>query len=150
MTKSAINKTWIAGLAVLAAGMIVVGVGVFLMLMYGGTFSQVAGTNSYEFVPTIDSYFWTTVAVIAAGGCVAALGGIVQLVAWIGALANSYRLPDKAWFLILLLGGILSLGFAPLGIAVMIAYVVAAPDGSVYHRLETPGVPKPTALAPTS
>ncbi|MGA8922179.1 MAG: hypothetical protein WB682_03465 [Candidatus Dormiibacterota bacterium] len=137
MTKPVITKTWIAGLVVLAAGLVVALVGVALMLGYGGTFTQIAGTaNSYTFVPALDSFFWSTVVVIVIGAFLAAIGGIVQLAAWIGGLVNSYRLPDKTWFVVLLLGGVFGLAFGLISFAVMVAYVIAAPDGYLYGRPE--------------
>ena len=133
MAKSTINRTWIGGLVVFAAGILASIVGVFLMLIYAGTFTQIAGSNRYEFTPDVSPFFWSTVAVIVVGGLIALVGGIVQLVAWIGALANSYLLPEKAWFLVLLLGGLLSFAFAPAGFAAMLGYVIAAPDGLPYR-----------------
>ena len=149
MTKPTIVKTWIAGLIVFAAGALAALVGVFLMLGYGSTLTQVAGNpNSFEFVPdTTSGFFWTTIAVIVAGGIVAAIGGIVQLAAWIGALANSYLLPEKTWFAVLLAGGVLGLAFGLVGFAAMVAYVIAAPDGTPYRQ---PRVAAPPTLAPTS
>lgn len=150
MTKSLITRIWIGGLAVFAAGIVLALVGVFLMLAYGGTFTQVAGTNSYDFNPNINGFFWVTVGLIVAGGLIGLTGSLVQFVAWIGGLVNTYRLPDKAWFFVLLLGGVLSLGFAPIGFAAMIAYVIAAPEAAVQHKVETPSLTKPGALAHTS
>jgi hypothetical protein len=148
MNKSMITKTWIGGLAVLAAGLVVAGVGVFLMLVYGGNFTQVTGNpNSYQFVPTIDGFFWTTVGVIVLGGVFALVGGIVQFVAWIGALVNSYALPEKTWFTILIVSGVLSFFLAIVGFAGMLAYVIAAPDGEPYRHPPLPAAPR---LAPTS
>jgi len=152
MTKPMITRTWIAGLVVLAAGLVVAVVGVLLMLGYGGTFTHIAGTaNAYNFVSKLDSFFWSTVAVIVAGGVLAAIGGIVQLAAWIGGLVNSYRVPDKTWFVILLLGGVFGLAFGLIGFAVMVAYIIAAPDGVLYSRpaAQSPAQ-RPTTLTPTS
>lgn len=150
MAKSTITKTWIAGLAVLAGGLVVAIVGVALMLAYGGTFTQVAGdASSYTFVPTRDSFFWTTVVVIVAGGILAGVGWIVQLAAWIGALVNSYRIPDKTWFTVLLLGGVFGLAIGLIGFAVMVAYVIAAPDGRLYARPEAQPAQPQTTLSPT-
>jgi hypothetical protein len=79
------------------------------------------------------------------------IGRIVELAAWIGALFNSYMLPSKAWFLVLLLGGVLGIVLAPIGIAVMLAYVVAAPDGVLYRQMQVPTtMPQPWPLAPTT
>ena len=151
MTKSMITRVWIGGLAVFAAGIVVAMVGVFLMLGYGGTFTQIVGTNNYKFVPDMNGFFWVTVGLIVAGGVIGLIGSIVQFAAWIGALLNSYRLPDKAWFLVLLLGGVLSLGFAPIGFAAMIAYVIAAPDGTPYRQVQAPTPSQqPRPLAPTT
>ena len=144
MTKSTITRTWIGGLAVFAAGIVASMVGVFLMLAYGGTFTQIAGTNKYDFTPDLGGFFWTTVAVIVIGGLVAAVGGVVQLAAWIAAMVNSYALPEKGWFLVLLLGGLLSFVFAPIGFAAMVAYVIAAPDGAPYRTPSYPAAARPT------
>jgi hypothetical protein len=138
MTKSNVSKVWIGGLALFGGGIVVAIVGVFLMLGYGGTFSQVAGTNDYHFNPALNGFFWATTGLIVTGGLVAVVGSIAQLVAWIGGLVNSYLLPSKTWFVVLLLGGLLSVAFAPIGFAAMIAYVVAAPDGTPYRQVQAP------------
>lgn len=149
--KSTITKTWIGGLVVFAAGIVVSIVGVFLMLVYSGTFTQIVGTYGYNFTPDINGFFWTTIGIIVFGGMVTLIGSVVQLAAWIGALFNSYMLPSKAWFLILLLGGVLSLVLAPVGFGVMLAYVVAAPDGVVYRQTQLPtATQQPTSLAPST
>jgi hypothetical protein len=146
MTKSTITRTWIGGLVAFAAGI----VGVFLMLGYGGTFTQIAGTNNYNFAPDLNGFFWTTIGIVVVGGVIALIGSIVQLVAWIGGLVNSYTLPEKTWFLILLLGGLLSIGFVPVGFAVMVAYVIAAPDGALYRQTQAAAtLQRPGPLAPT-
>jgi hypothetical protein len=151
MTKSLINKIWIGGLAVFAAGIILAVVGVFLMLAYGGTFTQVADANNYNFNPNINGFFWVTVGLIVTGGVITFAGSVAQFVAWIGGLINSYALPDKAWFAILLIGGLLSFAFAPFGFAAMLAYVVAAPDGTPFRQIQTPAITQqPQPLAPTT
>jgi hypothetical protein len=151
MTKSAITRTWIGGLVVFAAGIVASMVGVFLMLGYGGTFTQVAGASNYDFTPNMTGLFWTTIAIICTGGAIALIGAIVQLVAWVAALVNSYALPEKTWFAVLLVGGLLSLAFAPIGFAAMLVYVIGAPDGEPFRRAyPTATVPHPTPLAPTT
>jgi hypothetical protein len=151
MTKSAITRTWIVGLAALAVGLIVAAVSIGLMLGYGGTFTAKVDGNGYNFVPNFDSFFWTTVMVMIGGFFIAAVGGLVQLAAWIGALANTYRVPDKMWFVILLLSGLLSFAVPIIGFAVMAAYVIGGPDGMVFSppRASVPA-PRPSTLAPTS
>lgn len=151
MTKSQITKTWIAGLAVFAGGILVAIAGVFMMLAYGGTFTQIASNpNNYTFTPNMNGFFWMTVGLIVTGGVIALIGGIVQLAAWIGGLVNSYQLPDRTWFAVLLLGGLLSFFFALIGFAAMIAYVVAAPDGTAYKAQPQPPLQQPSPLAPTT
>ena len=65
--------------------------------------------------------------------CLAALvlvgAALVQFVAWILAVLNAARLPDKAWLVVLLVTGLLSFGFIG-----MVLYLVAAPDSSPPHR----------------
>ena len=151
MTKSTVTRTWVAGLAVFAAGIAASIVGVFLMLAYGGVFTQVGGTSNYDFTPNMNGFFWTAIAIIVVGGLVTVVGSIVQLAAWIGGLFNSNLLPSKSWFAILLAGGVLSFVFAPIGFAAMLAYVVAAPDGEPYRRPQVPAPMQPVGpLAPTA
>jgi hypothetical protein len=151
MTKSTITKVWIGGLAVFAAGIVVAITGVFLMLGYGGTFTQIADTNNYNFEPSMNGFFWVTIALIVAGGLIGLIGSILQLAAWIGGLVNSYVLPSKAWFAVLLTGGLLSVAFAPIGFGVMLAYVVGAPDGTPYRLAPVPTpTQQPGPLAPTT
>ena len=139
MTKSTVTRTWVAGLAVFAAGIVASIVGVFLMLAYGGVFTQVGTSDAYNFTPNLDGFFWTAVSIIVVGGLITLAGSIVQLAAWIGGLVNSYLLPSKGWFTVLLLGGVFSLVFAPIGFAAMLAYVVAAPDGEPYRKAQPAG-----------
>jgi hypothetical protein len=51
-------------------------------------------------------------------------GLIAGLVAWIGALLNTWQLESRTWFAVLLLTGIFNFGFLA-----MVAYVIAGPDG---------------------
>jgi hypothetical protein len=121
------------------------------MLAYYGTFTQIASTVDYNFTPDINGFFWTTIGIIVVGGLITVIGSIVQLVAWIGALFNSYMLPGKVWFLMLLLGGVLSIVLVPIGFAVMLAFVVAAPDGVLYRQTQLPTrMQQPGSLAPTT
>jgi hypothetical protein len=150
MKKSTITKTWIGGLVVFAAGILVAIVGVGLMLAYGGTFTQVADTNQYDFTPALNGFFWSTVWLTVLGGVVTAIGGVVQLASWIGGLFNSYLLPSKAWFAILIVTGVFSFAFAPIGFAGMLAYVVGAPDGEPYAKAQAPAMQPQMPLAPTA
>ncbi len=151
MTKSTITRTWIGGLAVFAAGIIAALGGVFFMLAYGGTFTHVANTSRYDFTPDVNGFFWIAVSIITIGGLIAFAGGIVQLVAWVGGCFNSYMLDSKAWFGVLLVGGLMSFFFAPLGFAAMLAYVIAAEDGYAYRATHPVAPPQPAGtLAPSA
>jgi MFS family permease len=81
---------------------------------------------------------WSLIGLAIVGGLAIAGGLITGLVAWIGALLNTWQVESKAWFIALLLLGIFNFGFVA-----MIAYLLAGPDGTVQgaHR---------TALAPTA
>lgn len=98
--------------------------------------------DSPHFVPTLGQgpFLWAIVAVVLVGLVAAAGGAIVQVVAWIGALVNPNQLQDKLWFALTL-----TLGLMGLGLPIMIAYLIAAPDG--YEGPHTRVPPRP--LAPT-
>jgi len=81
MSKSSIAKTWIAGLIVLLAGLIVGGVCLGLMLAYGGTFQPAPSGNGSNYVPSLNATFWITLTFMTLGFTVAAAGSVVQLVA---------------------------------------------------------------------
>jgi hypothetical protein len=59
---------------------------------------------------------------------------LAQFVAWIGALVNTVQLPDKTWFVVLLVMGLLSFGFIA-----MIIYIIAGPkDPEPANRVALP------------
>ena len=66
---------------------------------------------------------WTmlALAVVAVLGMLAAV--TVQFIAWVGAVLNTAQLPDKTWFVVVLAGGLVSLGFLA-----TLAYVIAGPN----------------------
>jgi magnesium-transporting ATPase (P-type) len=131
MNKPLITRIWLIGLIGLAVGLIAGGVGVWLMLAFGGSYTPSTSGNGYEFAPTLNAFFWTTIAVMVMGFALAVAGAVTQFVAWIGALINTYHLEDKLWFYVLLGGGALGIVSGLIPFATMIAYLIAAPDGSV-------------------
>jgi hypothetical protein len=133
MNKPTITKIWLGGLLEFVVGLVIVGIGVGLMLANGGSWTPASSGSGYDFVPRVDSYFWSTVWMIVAGSLVALVGGTAQLVALIGALINTYQLPDRTWFVVLLAGGLIGLAVNLVGFAAMLAYVIAGPDA---HALE--------------
>lgn len=138
MTKITITRMWIAGLVVLVAGLLVGGISTGLMFAFAGHYVAASTGNGYEFVPNLDGFFWTTIGFMIVGFTIAAVGGVVQLAAWIGALVNTYQLADKAWFTMLLIGGLLGLAFGLLGFAAMVAYIVGGPDGMAVQQRRPP------------
>jgi hypothetical protein len=136
MRKPAITKLWLIGLIGLALGLLVGGLGLGLMLAYGGHYTATTTGNGYDFVPTFNAFFWTTFGLMVAGFTLAAAGGVAQLAAWIGALVNTYQLKDKAWFIALLAGGLLGVAFGLIQFAAMVAYLVAGPDGMALQQPE--------------
>lgn len=144
MNKPTITKIWLGGLIGLAAGLLIGGLGIGLMLAFGGHFTPlpgVPGENGYDFVPTVNAFFWMTVGLTVIGTMIAVAGGVAQLAAWIGALVNTYQLEDKAWFIVLLAGGLLGLSFGLIGFAAMVAYLVTGPDGMALEQPQRPATP---------
>jgi hypothetical protein len=148
MTQPTITRIWLGGLVAIAVGLVIAGIGVSMMLTNGGTFTPAASGSGYDFFPRLDSYFWTTVTVTVIGGVVALVGGTAQLTALIGALVNTYRLSDRTWFVVLLVGGLIGLTVGFVGFAVMAAYVIAGPDALAIEPAQVPPTPAPPPWAP--
>lgn len=77
---------------------------------------------------------WTALGLVIVGSLVILSGTVAAVVSWLGALLNTWQLEDKLWFGALLAGGLLGLG-----VVVMIAYVVAGPDGTK-QTVARPGI----------
>ena len=83
---------------------------------------------------------WAMLPLGIVGGVAIAGGLIAGLIAWIGALMNTWQLESKTWFAGLLLLGIFNFGFFA-----MVAFLVAGPDGSSNVAVRSPDVtPRPT------
>lgn len=121
MTKATVTKLFIASLLAVAAGAIVLVVGV------GAAFaSDVFVTSGADVVGVQGSPLaWILIGTSIVGGLVIAGGVVAGLISWIGALLNTSQLESKTWFLVLLITGIFNFGFIA-----MIAYVIAGPDGT--------------------
>ncbi|HEX5015275.1 MAG TPA: hypothetical protein VFV72_14075 [Candidatus Limnocylindrales bacterium] len=122
MTKQTINRIFVLSLGAAVLGILLALVPVIAALCTGTwTFSGSEITN-FELSP---SAVTSTIAFAIVGGLLVLAGGIGQFVAWIGALVNTSRLADKTWFVVLLVLGLLSVGFIA-----MLVYVIAGPDGT--------------------
>ena len=150
MRKSTVTRVWLIGLVAMLAGFVIAGVSLGLMLANGGTYTHAVSGNGYDFTPTLNGYFWTTVSFIVVGGVLALAGGVTQLVAWVGALVNTYPLADRTWFIVLLVGGLIGLAIGLAQPAVMIAYIIAGPDGAEAQREAPPAWNLPPSAPPTA
>lgn len=70
-----------------------------------------------------DGLAWLMLSLAGLGVLLMVLASIGLFIAWIGAVVSTAALPDKTWFIVLLVGGLLSVGFP-----VTLAYVIAGPD----------------------
>jgi hypothetical protein len=148
MHKSTISRVWLGGLAGIVAGVVAIALGAVMMLAYTGTWG---GANGSEFTPSYSAFFWWMVALITAGSLIAAAGGLAQLVAWIGALVNTFAFADKTWFIVLLVGGAVGvIGFVIGGFVVMVAYLLMGPDSRAPAGAGPTAVPPPATLAPAT
>jgi hypothetical protein len=121
MTKSTITRLFVGGIVAVVAGLFLL-VASALIALFSGAFvvdgADVVGVNA-----TPQAWAFVLLGLI---GVLALIGGsIVGLVAWIGALLNTAQVPDKTWFVLLLVLGLLSFG-----LVAMLAYVIAGPDGT--------------------
>jgi hypothetical protein len=71
---------------------------------------------------------------LGVGAGLAILGGLIAgLVAWIGALLNTWQLESRTWFAVLLLLGIFNFGFFA-----MVAFLVVGPDDAPGAAVRSP------------
>jgi len=121
MSKPIITRLFVGGLVAFVAGLVVT---IFAGLAaFAGTDITVNGTEVTRV--RIDTATWWSIGIATIGVLAMAGGAIAGLVAWIGALINTAQLPDKLWFILLLVLGLFSFG-----LIAMIAYVLAGPDST--------------------
>jgi hypothetical protein len=119
MTKSLIVKLFWGSLIGLIAGLVLVGVagalaiGNDIFVMSG---PDVTGVKSGVLT-------WTLLGLLVLAILISLFAAVAQFVAWIGAVLNTAQLPDKTWFVVLLVVGVLGLAFIA-----TLAYVIAGPD----------------------
>jgi hypothetical protein len=119
MTKSLIVKLFWGSLIGLVAGLVLVGVtgalaiGNDIFVMSG---PDVTGVKSGVLA-------WTLLGLLVLAILILLFAAVAHFVAWIGAVLNTAQLPDKTWFVVLLVVGLLGLVFIA-----TLAYVIAGPD----------------------
>ena len=119
MSKTTISRLFVAAIMAVVAGVVVVLAGVLAAIADGAI--EVGGTDVVRI--NGGALAWPLIGVLT--GSAAIVGGAAAaVVSWLGALLNTARLHDKTWFVLLLVLGIVSLGWAA-----MILYVIAGPDG---------------------
>ena len=135
MSKAMVTRLFIgAGLAMIAGG-ILASAGVWVAIA-----NDVFVMNGPDIVGLRGSALAWSVLGIAMVGVFAIMGGLLAgLVAWIGALLNTWQLESKAWFVGLLLLGIFNLGFFA-----MVAYLIAGPDSRTDAGVTAEPVALPT------
>jgi hypothetical protein len=121
MTKSTITKFFIGGIVAVIAGLFVAVAAVWAAFAAGEFVMDGPDVTGVKFT----AFGWSMVGLMIVGGFSMIGGAIAGLVAWIGALINTAQLPDKAWFVLLLVLGLFSFGFVA-----MVAYVIAGPDST--------------------
>lgn len=120
MSKAAITRLFLAGVAAAAIGALVVLVAVASALASG---LLVLGGPAV--VALNGSVAWSLVAPLLIGSVAIGAGAIAGVISWVGALLNTVRLEDRTWFAALLVLGLCSFGWLA-----MVAYVLAGPDGT--------------------
>ena len=121
MSKLLVSRIFWGSLAAIAGGLVVLTIAAGLGFVATGFTWR--GPDIVGVQPTSSTWVAATVGIIAVLALIA--GALGQFVAWVGALLNTAHLEDKVWFLVLLLLGIVGLGFVP-----MLVYVLAGPDGT--------------------
>ena len=95
---------------------------------------------------------WTLLGFMMLAMLLLLFAAVAQFVAWIAAVLNTANLPDKTWFVVLLVVGLFGLSFIA-----TVAYVIAGPDGLKAKEQSsaipetygaTPQVPMPTMSGP--
>jgi len=132
MSKSVVTRLFIASLIAFATGAVIATTGVVLAIA-NGVFviagSELVGVRG-------GALAWSLLGLGIVGGLVIAGGLVSGLVAWIGALLNTWQLESKTWFAVLLLTGIFNFGFIA-----MVIYVIAGPDGKAARTAQPAGLP---------
>lgn len=129
MTKTTITRLFVGSLIAIAGGLVLLAVAGGLAIATDAFVMDgpdVVGVSS-----TLSA--WLLIGLAGMAVLVLLLAGVVQFVAWVGAVLNTAQLENKGWFVVLLVTGLLSFGFIA-----MVMYVVAGPDGT-----------EPQALPPT-
>ena len=129
MRKPVITKLFLGGAVTFVAGMLLAVAS--MRVGVGGGALVIEGPDIVGLEINAAGYAMVALAVI---GALALVGGLLAgVIAWAGALANTIQRPDKTWFVLLLVLGVLSFGQVAI-----IAYLLAGPDGTPTDMRPTP------------
>jgi hypothetical protein len=120
MSKPAITRLFKVAVAFVVAGS-VSGTAVVIWALANGA----VGIGGPQFVTVSAGRFAGAIVGLIIASLLTAAGTVAAVVSWAGALLNTARLQDKAWFAALLVLGLISLGWLA-----MIAYVLKGPDST--------------------
>jgi hypothetical protein len=120
MTKSMIVKLFWGSLIGLVAGLVLVGI-TFALAISNDIFIM-SGPDVTGIKSGVLS--WTLLGLMGLAMLILLFAAVAHFVAWIGAVLNTAQLPDKTWFVVLLVVGLLGLVFIA-----TVAYAIAGPDG---------------------
>jgi phosphoglycerol transferase MdoB-like AlkP superfamily enzyme len=137
MTKSTIVKLFWGSLIGLVAGLVLMGI-TFALAISNDIFimsgPDVSGIRS-------GVLSWTLLGLMGLAMLLLLFAAVAHFVAWIGAVLNTAQLPDKTWFVVLLVVGLLGLVFIA-----TVAYVIAGPDGVKAKEEASAMLPQPGAV----
>jgi hypothetical protein len=121
MTKATVTRLFIGGGLAIVAGAILAIAAVWIAIA-----NDVFVMNGPDVVGLRGSGLAASMLGLGIVGALAIMGGLIAgLVAWIGALLNTWQRESKGWFVGLLLLGIFNFGFFA-----MVAYLLGGPDGA--------------------
>lgn len=117
-------------------------------MVAGGFFSLLISYLTATGRP-LQGHVWPALVLLTLGFTAIGAGVTVMTAAWWGAIFNTHLLADRSWFKVLLWSGIIGVATSPLfgvgaliGFGVLIAYVLAGPDGLASRQ---PPVSRPAA-----
>jgi hypothetical protein len=120
MSKPAITRLFKVAIAFVVAGA-VSGTAVVIWALANGA----VAIGGPQFVTVNADTLTGAIVGLIIASLLTGIGTVAAVVSWAGALLNTSRLEDKAWFTALLVSGLVSLGWVA-----MVAYVLRGPDST--------------------
>ena len=132
MFKATVTRLFIGSLIALGAGATVLILAIALAIA-----NNVFVMDGNDIAAIQGGALATALLGVAFLGALTAAGGVIAgVIAWIGAVLNTWQLESKAWFVALVLTGIFNFGFIA-----MVLYVIAGPDGKAARTAQPAGLP---------